>query len=56
MKQIYVIRKYIVANSAKDAIKKEKGIPPHDVWLEETTQKNILEQLFKEDNHIGFKK
>jgi hypothetical protein len=33
--KLYVIRKYIKANSAQDAIKKEKKFRVDDVWLDE---------------------
>jgi hypothetical protein len=55
MNKIYIIRKYVIANSASQAIRKEKFQKVDDVWVDESTQKDILfEQLKK--NETGFKK
>lgn len=35
MKYIYVIRKYVVADSIKSAIRKDKETEVHDCWLSE---------------------
>lgn len=35
----YIIRKYIHAESAKEAIKKDKNCPVHDVWVCEDWKK-----------------
>ena len=51
---IYVIRKYVKASSAAEAIKKEKDITVHDCWLEEQTQKEIINRLYEEKEKIGF--
>lgn len=45
--QMYVIKKYIMANSAIEAIKKDKQAPVHDVWVDEDYKKN---------NPIGYTK
>lgn len=47
MEKRYVVRKYIIAKSAKDAIKKDKNADADvdDVWLD---------QDYKGDNVIGF--
>lgn len=45
MKSIYIIRKYVLANSAKQAMIKEKLTPVHDCWLEENSQKKMLDSL-----------
>ncbi len=34
-KQLYIVRKYVVAKSLKDALIKEKTTPVHDCWLDE---------------------
>lgn len=44
----YIIRKYIIANSAQDAIKKERQAPAEDVWVDD-------EWKAQEGNEIGFK-
>lgn len=58
MKKIYVIRKYIVASSAKEVIKKEYKHPVDDVFIDDTT--SLKEVLFEQTNgkkdNIGFKK
>lgn len=41
----FVVRKYIMAQSAADAIKKDKIAPVFDVWVDDD---------FKKDNEIGF--
>lgn len=53
-KKIYIIRKYILANSAKDAISKDKKSPVDDCWVEENTHKEFLMETQKKQ--IGFKK
>lgn len=35
MKKLYVVRKYIVASSAQEAIKLESRCPVDDVWVDE---------------------
>ena len=54
-KQLYIIRKYVLANSAKDAIKKERFVDVHDCWLEENTQREIIFEMVKDKKTIGFK-
>lgn len=49
----FVIRKYIMANSAKDAIKKDKTSPVDDVWVDEEWKKNQSRTL---PPAIGFRK
>jgi hypothetical protein len=34
-KDRYIVRKYIMANSAIEAIELEKESPVHDVWIDE---------------------
>jgi len=47
MKKIYIVRKYVVANSVKEAIKKEKTITPEDVYLEDTSQRMFMETIME---------
>lgn len=42
MKQLYIVRKYIMAKSAQDAIRKDKLAPINDIWLDEEWKKNQL--------------
>jgi hypothetical protein len=41
----FIVRKYIIATSAMNAIRKDKSSPVYDVWVDETFEKN----------NIGFK-
>ncbi len=52
MKKLFVIRKYIFAKSAADAIKLERRTPPDDVYVDDEWKKQ--QDLQKEP--IGFKK
>jgi hypothetical protein len=45
MKHIYIVRKYVEAKNAKDAIKKEKLVPVHDCWLTDESSKALQEEL-----------
>lgn len=54
---LYIIRKFIIANSAMDAVKNEGKHPVHDVFLEENSFKeSILETVkrIKDSSSIGF--
>lgn len=37
--QVYVVRKYITAKSASDAISKDRKTPVMDVWVDEEFKK-----------------
>lgn len=39
-KKLFVVRKYIWANSAQQAIKNERRSPVEDVWIDEDWKKN----------------
>ena len=54
MRKLFVIRKYIMADSAKDAIKKEKEHPVDDVWIDEDFRRNLMSVDVIKD--MGFKK
>jgi len=49
-KQLYVIRKYIMAKSAQEAIRKDKTTKVQDCWIDEDWRKNNLTIV------TGFKK
>lgn len=52
MKQkLFVIRKYIKASSASDAIKKDRSTPVDDVWIDDEWKKNQANQL---SDAVGF--
>ncbi len=40
MKKLYVVRKYIWAESADEAIKKDRKTPVEDVWIDEKWKEN----------------
>lgn len=60
MKDLYVVRKYIFANSAKDAIKIEKEYPVndcymHDNWLNQKIDVKISNTPIKvKETQIGY--
>jgi hypothetical protein len=51
---VYIIRKYVLASSATDAIKKEKNQPVHDVWLDEKPNLQLSSAIgfIPDDNDI----
>ncbi len=55
MKKIYIIRKYVLASSAKEAIKLSERKPVDDCWAEDDTHKDQLRELVKSANSLGFK-
>lgn len=51
--KLYVIKKYIYAESAAKAIKAEKDLPVDDCWVDEDWRRNNLAN--PEPKPIGFK-
>lgn len=47
MKNIYVVKKYIVARSIKEALSKEKETEPVECWLDENSAKEMKDELIK---------
>jgi len=43
--KLFVVRKYIMASSAHEALKKERRLRPDDVWVDEDWKKEHKEQL-----------
>lgn len=41
--KLFVVKKYIYASSAKEAIRKDKKEEVHDVWWDEEHKKRCLE-------------
>lgn len=39
-KKQYIVRKYVMATSAKDAIERSKRAPVDDVWIDDNWVKN----------------
>lgn len=51
--KMYVVRKYIKAVSAMEAIKKDKNTLVHDVWIDEKWQEKGLPEAIGFDNGIS---
>ncbi len=51
VKKLFIIRKYITAYSAKNAIKLDKKTPVDDVWVDDDWKKDNLN---KNTEAIGF--
>lgn len=49
--KMFVVKKYIMASSAKDALRKEKKHPADDCWIDEEWRKNKTDNLA---SAIGF--
>lgn len=47
----FIVKKYIMANSAMEAIKKEKKHSPDDVWVDEDWKKNNDDKV---SSYMGF--
>lgn len=45
MKKLFIIKKYVIAESAADAIKKERRVRPDDVWVDEDWRKGNQNNL-----------
>lgn len=50
--KMYVVRKYIKAVSAIEAIKKDTKTPVHDVWIDEKWQEKELPSAIGFDNGV----
>ena len=51
--KLFVVRKWIKAKSAKEAIKKEKTCPVDDVWIDDDWRKA---QNVETEGKLGFNK
>ena len=49
--KVYIVRKYIKATNAAQAIRKDKTTPVHDVWISEEWKEKQHQHL---TNAIGF--
>jgi len=52
-KKLFIIRKYIYADSAFQALKKDKKTAADECWIDDDWKKNNMQE---ERNKIGFKK
>lgn len=48
MQKLFVVRKYIMAKSAQEAIKKDKAHPVDDVWISDEWHSKHIEIGFNE--------
>lgn len=53
IKKLYIVRKYIMAISAKEAIKKDLDTEVDDVWVDDDWKKN---NQLEETKKLGFNK
>lgn len=44
---IFIVRKYVIASSIADALKKERTTPVADVWLDEQCKNYLVDAAFK---------
>jgi len=49
--KMFILRKYVKAENAAQAIRREKKIPVHDVWIDDEWRKNQKDNLA---DAIGF--
>lgn len=49
--KLFIVKKYIMAHSAQEALKKERKTRPDDVWVDEDFRK---EQKYSLESAIGF--
>ncbi len=57
VKKVYIVRKYVVADSVQQALKIQHKFPIDDCYIEEKSINNYIEKIIKpEDIKIGFKK
>lgn len=52
--KLYLIKKYVMAKSAEEALKKEPKIKPDDVWVDEEWKKLQEEKPTRMESAIGF--
>lgn len=57
MRKVYVIRKYVIAESAEEAIKKSKRAPIDDCWADDSSTQEVLKKEIQRLNNkgVGFK-
>lgn len=54
MKKVFIIRKYVLASSIQEAIKKERKQQPDDVFLDEVHRTKLLDSLEEKPKALGF--
>lgn len=53
-KNIFIVRKYVIASSIADALKKEKTTPVADVWLDEQCKNLLVDAVYRRNEKTGF--
>ncbi len=56
MKKIYIIKKYVLAESIEEALVKEKKAKVSECWLSDYSQNKAMEELQPNEKVAGFKK
>lgn len=54
--KLYVIKKYILAKNARQALIKERKAEADDIWVHEDWQKREIDSKFEEKKDVGFRK
>lgn len=52
MNKQFIVKKYVMAKNAQDALRKERSIKPDDVWIDEEWKKINMENVTQKD--VGF--
>ena len=53
MKKVYTIRKFVVADTILEALKKERDQEPDDIFLNDDHAKAYIAEIAKEETKIG---
>ena len=51
--KLFIVRKYVMAKSVIDAVRKEKKIEAVDIWLDDDWRKNMMTN---DNKKLGFSK
>jgi len=43
--KVFVVRKYVMASNAEEALRKEKQVKPDDCWLDDDYKKTMYQDL-----------
>lgn len=56
-KRLYIVRKFVIAGSASEAIRLERKVEVHDVFLEENVHKEVIAETvanIRKKEKLGF--
>jgi len=56
MKKLFILRKFIKANSAEEAIKKDKVTKPDEIWVDEDWKKDNIDKVKSKECGFKYKK